>query len=347
MKEFVLHPWEHPAAKFNPRAHAETRLELGGKKRNFLLKLREGVLFFKEPSRAQIFAVPQIFEESLSTDAIGLISAFQREVAAGNYGALFTKRDYFPRLPVRGNFILLVCANGSGWMREHFDDLWFALPEWEKPLAFDLWGADLETRIPAILPSVKDSLLQRIVEPQVRKADTARWEGGTAEEFSALLLAASRLFLALPDSRESGSQLVFKVKSDSAFAPGERGYFWRKFADGKHTDLSFKSAYASPEHEVVWELLEKQFRFVGVKWSEGGEENEAYGRSRVESFFQEGLAQWGEEWRGNWAPQRASFEVAIPDFRNRSAVEKGEAVLLLREWLEGRLPGAQIEAMFG
>src|SRR5690554_119205 len=102
MKDFILHPYEYAGASFNPKAHAEARLEIGGKKRNFTLKIHEGIIYFKEPARAQVFAIPQIYEENLVRDSIGLISRWQRDLAAGNYGAFIAKRDFFAQLPVRG-----------------------------------------------------------------------------------------------------------------------------------------------------------------------------------------------------------------------------------------------------
>lgn len=335
MKDFILQPWEYQGASFDPKAHAETRLEVGGKKRNFLLKLREGVLYFKEPSRAQIFAIPQVWEQSLATDSIGLISAFQRGVGEGNYGALFTKRDYFAKLPVRGHFLLLVRADGTGWMREHFDPAWFSLPEWEKPLAFDLWDDKaFESQVSAVLPIVKDSLLQRTIEPEIRQADTARWIGGTEAEFSALIIAATHLFVPPGNASSNTNPLLFKMKSHSAFAKGEIEGYW------------FKNACRRPAYGAIWQLMEKQFRFVGVRWSEGGEEVEMYPRARVEKVYKAGLEQWGENWRGNWAPQRGSLELAIPHSNVMTAHEKLESALVLRQWLKDKMPAEQIEALF-
>jgi hypothetical protein len=323
MKDFILHPYGYPGSSFNPKAHAETRLEIGSKKRNFVLKIHEGVLYFKEPARAPVFAIPDLVDDALAGDSIGLISRWQREISVGNYGAFIAKRDFFAGLPVRGNFLMLVRADGTGWMREHFDREWFDLAAWEEPQMFDLWNEkELDAHIAAALPWVKASLLQRVVEPEIRSSETLRWLGGSFEEFSSLVTAAVHLFLE-PDF-ENGTDLDFKLKSHSAFAKGDIEAPW------------LKSACLNPKFAEVWQQLERQFHYVGVHWNEGGEKVEMYPRPRSERVFQDGLAQWGENWRGNWAPQRGSVTFRIPGLVKVSEAETQAEKELLENWMMGR-----------
>lgn len=329
MKDFILYPYEYAGSSFNPKAHAETRLEIAGKKRNFVLKVHEGVIYFKEPARAPVFAIVDIVDDALARDPIGLISRWQRDIAQENYGAFIAKRDFFAGLPVRGNFLMLVRADGQGWMREHFDKGWFDLPTWEKPQTFDLWNDKaFEAQIGSVFPWVKASLLQRVVEPETRGAETPRWLGGSFDEFSSLVTAAVHLYLK-PDF-ENGADLDFKLKSHSAFAKGEIDAPW------------LKSACLNPKFDAVWQLLERQFHFVGVHWNEGGEKVEMYPRPRIEQVFQDGIAAWGENWRGNWAPQRGSVTFRIHSPARLSEAEKQVAGELLERWMSGRgltLPG--------
>ena len=331
MKDFVVAPFEFLGSGLNSRAHAEARLEIGGKKRNFVLKLHDGVLYFKEPSRGQVFAVLQIFDANLARDSIGLISTWQREIAAGNFGAFVAKREFFAKLPIRGQFLMIVQSDGNGWMKEHFDGEWFSLPLLDSPPKSDLWDEkSVETQIGELLPLVKASLLQRIVSPEIRQSDAPRFVGGDKDEFLLLIKAAARLFLADSAIQAPAS---LKLKSHSAFAKGEIESFW------------LKNALREPRFAAFWKILEREMPFVGVKWSEGGEQDRQYARPRAARFFEAGLEQWGENWRGNWAPQRGSLSFDVGDFCNCSAHEKLEAALQTRQWLRGKIAESEIEAI--
>ena len=334
MKYFVLLPYEHVGADFNPQVHAETRLEIGGRPRNFLLKMRDGVIYFREPSRGQAYAIPELFDEKLATDRIGLISAWQRAIAAGNYGAFVARREYFEKLPVRGQFLMILKSDGSGWMREWFDDEWFLLPESEKASSTNVWDEKaLESFVDERLRAVKVKLLSRAINPTVRENNLPRWIGGSGEQFAALTIAAVRLFGAYsPDYEQS---VGVKMKSHSAFAKGEGTGFWLAWLGQRRTIVA-----------PLWELLAREFTFVGVRWSEGGEQVEQqYKRTRIEAIYKAGLERFGENWRGNWAPQRADFTIQIPDLTQTTTHEKLESQLLLREWLRGKMPDEQIETL--
>ena len=89
-KHFAISPWEHPGADYSPAPQAETQLEVGWKKRRFWLKMRDGVIFFREPSLVPLYAVPKRFDFEAS-DQEQLIASWKREVEGGNYGSFFTR----------------------------------------------------------------------------------------------------------------------------------------------------------------------------------------------------------------------------------------------------------------
>ncbi|HEX9998595.1 MAG TPA: hypothetical protein VGB45_15755 [Abditibacterium sp.] len=331
MKDFALAPFEFLGSGLSPKAHAETRLEIGGKKRNFVIKLHEGVLYFKEPSRGQIFAVLQLFDANLTRDPIGLVSTWQREVGAGNYGAFVAKREFFAKLPVRGQFLMIVKSDGSGWMKEHFDTEWFSLPLLESPPKSNLWDEKtVESQIGELLPCLKASLLQRTISPEMRQSDEPRFLGSDQNSFLLLVNAATRLFLANTHVHAAAS---LKLKSHSTFAKGEVEGYW------------LKNAQREPRFAAFWKVLEREMPFVGVRWSEGGEQDQPYAPPRAVRFFEAGLEQWGENWRGNWAPQRGSLGFEIDDFTHCSAHEKLEAALKAREFLKGKMAESEIESL--
>jgi hypothetical protein len=335
MSQFILFPWEHAFSGASSRPHAQARLSIGGKTRNFLLKMQGGVIFFKEPSRGQVFAIPEPFEQELSRDSVGLVSRWQSAVTAGNFGAFVLKRDYFPKLPVRAQILIILKPDGSGWMKEHFDDEWFLLPE-DKAVPLDVWNdKDVEFHIRERLPFVQRSLINRALDPQILELDPPTWKAEDGEKITELLVAATRGFIEPSNPWNGDERRILKIKSHSAFSKGDIEGFW------------LKHALHNPKFARVWELLEPRIQFVGVRWSEGGEQLDQYGRTRNAKVFKEGLEKWGQLWRGNWAPQRASFRVQLPDVSNQSAHERLEAGLVLRDWLRGKMSEGEIEALLG
>lgn len=334
MSQFLLLPWEHAFSGASPKPHATARLTVGGKTRNFVLKMRDGVVFFKEPSRAPVFAIPELFDQNLSRDAIGLVSRWQNEVARNNFGAFVLKRDYFPKIPVRAQMLIILKPDGDGWMKEHFDSQWFLLPD-DKRAEVDVWNdKEVDSHVRLRLPFVQRSLINRALNPQVLELDSPTWKGESGEKISEVLIAATRLFIEPSNPWNDNEHRILKIKSHSAFSKGDIEGFW------------LKHALHNPKFARVWELMEPRVQFVGVRWSEGGEQLEPqYARNRSDKVFQEGLEKWGHLWRGNWAPQRASLWVQLPDVSSQSAHERLEAGLLLREWLSGKMGEREIEEL--
>ena len=306
---FVILPWEHAGADFDATPGATVRVEIGGKRRNLLLKTRAGRIFFKETARAQIFATLDIFDDALRGDELS--ERWETSVEAERYGALVTRRSYLSNLPVRAQFIFLVRPDGSALVQEPFDgQSWFELPRaaitpplWHKALVGDA--------VALLMGAAQNAVLSRVVTPAQRALDPVGIVGGTRAEFALLVRGAVEAF-----AKNKTNAFEITLKSHSAFHKGELGSGYRF------------PTHDSPDFARVWALLEKHRPFVGLNWHERREHSE-YSLPESERLQQAGIEQWGENWRGNWAPQRARFQIHF----GASAHEQLESRLTLRDFL--------------
>ena len=289
--------------------------------------MRENMIWFKEPSRGAIYGTFALFPENLARDAIGLISAWQKEVSEGNFGVLLTKRDYFPKTTCRGRLIFLFKNDGSGWMRENFDKNWFDIPVIEPFAPFSLWNPrEAEDALQIVVGAARAQLINRAIAPAVRELEPPQFFGPHADNFESVLRAALQLFVAPQPGNTS-----LKFKGHSSFAKGElEGY-----------DLNW--CLHSPGFALVWQQLETTV-LAGISWSEGGEDLSAYNQKRNEKFYAAGLEKWGENWRGNWAPHRAKWEIELPTDAP-TAHETIEAARVLRDWSRGKSWENELETL--
>lgn len=313
---FSIAPWEHTGAQFEAMSHATVRAEIGGKKRNLLLKIRGGRIFFKEPSRSQIYATLDRFDEGLIGDA--LVEKWEMAVEADNYGALATKRDYLSRLPVRAQLIFLVRPDGSALVQEHFDgDRWVELPR--ASIEPDLWNSgSIGDAAGLLLGAAQNAVLDRAISPTVRDCDPSRFVGCTPAQFALLTRGALNAFV--PGEVRSRLRPTITLKSHNAFHTGE-----------VITNFKFIERSA-PDFARVWEIILENHPFVGLNWHEGEEADNPYPRPRLERLWKAGIEKWGDNWRGNWAPQRAKFEFASDVVV--SAHDQLESRLALRDFLD-------------
>lgn len=312
---FAIAPWEHDGVQFETMPGATVRVEIGGKRRNLLLKIRGGRIFFKEPSRAQIYATQGRFDDDLTGDA--LIEKWETAVEADSYGALFIKRDYLARLPMRAQLIFLVRPDGSALVQEHFDEeTWFELPQ--AAITPSLWHSGLVgDAVGLLMGAAHNAVLNRAVTPAQRDRDLAKFVGATPETFALLVRGAVETFV--PALQKNRLSFEVELKSGSAFHAG---------ADNSPFGSIPES---SPDFGRAWRLLKTHLPFVGLNWHEGAEQNDYYGFQKMERLSRAGREKWGEDWRGNWAPQRALFKLKIKP--NASAHEQLESRLALRDFL--------------
>lgn len=135
--QFILQPWDYPGSGFDPQPHAVSTLEIHGRERTFLLKVREGRVYFRRPgSRPIVWALTRLLPEGESD----IVRFWKAEVGRGNFGiyrvvtrgydATFTRdeaREILGSEPYRSfescpmNILqttpvsVLVGRDGSGW----------------------------------------------------------------------------------------------------------------------------------------------------------------------------------------------------------------------------------------
>ncbi len=305
---FAIQPWEHRGARFDSAPGATARVEIGGKRRSFLLKMRNGRIFFKEPARGQIYATLQRFDGDWSGEA--LLEQWEAAVEADDYGALVTKRDYFVRLSVRAQLIFLMRADGSARVQEHFDgETWFELPR--APVAVSLWHAgSVDDAAALLVGSAQNSLLNRAIAPAARAREAAQFVGCTRATFALLMRGALQAFV--PERQRERLSFEVELKSHSAFQSGADNAPFGSIPE------------SSPDFGRAWALLQTRHPFVGLDWHEGAEHSD-YGRDQSARLSRAGFDKWGDNWRGNWAPQRARF------------AWKSDAIVSAHDQLESRL----------
>ncbi|BCM93189.1 hypothetical protein IAD21_05077 [Abditibacteriota bacterium] len=129
--EFAILPWEHPGAEFDPTPHAQASLEIAGKKRIFLLKMRDGIIYFKDPKRVPTFAILQQFDNSIRGDE--LICAWRDEMERENFGRCYTRPLYDT------DIIAIIRADFSGWISNASHLNWHEIPKKRNGKTINIW----------------------------------------------------------------------------------------------------------------------------------------------------------------------------------------------------------------
>ena len=330
MNIFAIAPHEFAGASFDPEPGAVVRHELGGKTRRFWLKQRDGILYFREATRVQIFAVTRVFAETLDENA--LIEAWKEAIGRDDYGVYFITHRGWPRTLAAGNFCVIVRADGKGWMREHFDEEWrdFGVERNGPP---DFWGAkpNFGAGGSEVFKAAGAQFLERAVAPRHFVSVPARWVGGDGDEMVRVMRSAATLFFGSSDYKSyAGKTLEWRCRSNSAFLGGS-------VAEG----LVWSDSYRV---QRVWDIAKWHFGFVGVQWKKASDDPELiaqYG-PRV---WKRGIETWGENWRGNWIGTQFKTELTSPPLSPPSVHEKLEAALVLREFLGDKIPAAKLEKL--
>ncbi|BCM89698.1 hypothetical protein IAD21_01545 [Abditibacteriota bacterium] len=328
MPFFAIAPWEYPGADFDSNSHATSRLEIGGKKRTFWLKMREGIIFFRESTRIPVFAIPKLFCSDLEHDVDRLIYEWKCEVESDNYGAFIISHRNWPRTPVSANYCIIARANGSGWIKEHFDERWqeFSIPRntqlalWNPKPAY---GSESEK----VVGEMRPHFWNRTVDAAHFQTIPAHWSGGGVTEMLEVLRSAALLWVN-PDKSLHYFRRDFQwsCKSNSAF--------WAGSVSG---DLTYDSSYRI---QLIWDLVKWHYGFVGVEWKKVSDAPEL--QAKFAEQWQRGFDQWGENWRGNWVGRQYKTKFSMSPLSVPSHHEKLESVLTLREFLRDKMPSAKI-----
>ena len=271
MTDFSLSPWEYRGSGASTAPHAKCRAQLGEREREFLLKMRGGVVYFKENKRAPLWAVTRVFERDLAGDE--LIEAWQSEVRRGNHGryivyrpALLTNRENW-RESIDTAMPLIQRADHSGWMREWFEPVWHEIPPHRNGRELDVWGNQFQQATARAFYHVRDATLNRAIEPQQRANIETRWIKGSEAELQRIFSLALRLFV----RADAAAAALLRERGWSYLAsnPGQiAGTNRRLVADG--ADRDFQSRFATLARlESADERIGKAFRAFWLALGEG------------------------------------------------------------------------------
>lgn len=329
---FAISPWEYPGIDFESTPQAVTRLEIGGKKRNFWLKMRDGVLFFREPTLVPLFAIPKLFDQNVAHDPERLVEVWKEEIERQNYGAFLISHRLWPNTPASANYCIILRAEGSGWIKEHFDVQWqqFAL---QGASSLNLWrsGSAYSDVTDLVVRSTRSLFLARSVDAAHFRTVAPHWSGGGSQEMLSVLRSAAYL-LVKPEELSSFDKhpLEWNCKSGSSFWAGS---------------VSGSLAYSSSHHlNLVWNIAKWHYGFVGVEWKKASDSPDLQAQFGTRTWKQ-GFDRWGENWRGNWIGSQYQDKLFMPSLGTPSHHDKLESALVLREFLRDKMPVGKMNAL--
>ena len=328
---FAIAPWEYPGAVFDPTPHAITRADIGGRERVIWLKMRDGVIYFRDAARVQTLAIPKLCDPQLSTDAKALIENWKREIEIGNYGVYAVTRRTWPGTLATSSFCIILCADGHGWIAEHFDNDWQKF-EIALPQTLDLWRkSPFGEECAQVAKQMRARFLDRTVDEVDFRSLPQRWTGGKTEAMVDVLRSAALLWI-VPEKlgKSANNPLEWRCKSNSLFYEG-----------GVSSDLIWASSH---RYNKIWEIVKRYYHFVGVEWRRASAFPELQSQYN-DKVWQQGFEKWGENWRGNFVSEQYQMTLTAPPLSTPSHHDKLEAALILREFLADKMPAAKVEAM--
>lgn len=325
---FAIAPWEYPGADFDPAPHAQTRLDIGGKKRTLWLKMREGVIFFREPTLAPVYAVPKRFDQELAGDPEKLVFEWQREAKGDNYGAYFVSHRKCPGTPAYANYCLIVRPDNTGWMKEHFDEEWREIaplvalknPLWIPKPTYSYTSEQ-------ICKKMRPQFLKREVDARHFQTLGPHWNHDPHEMVSVL---RSTAILWLPTSYMDwffGKPLDWQCKSNSPFRDG--------------AVMGHLTSHQTHRPNVVWDIVKWHYGFVGVQWKRASDHPELIALYKP-TVWQKGYDAYGENWRGNWIGSAFETTLTAPPLSTPTHHDKLEAALCLRDFLADKMPADKL-----
>jgi len=325
---FAIAPWEFPGADFDPAPHAQTRADIGGKKRTLWLKMHGGVIFFREPSLAPVYAIPTRFDKELAGDPEKLVFEWQHEVGRDNYGSYFVSHRKWPGTPTTTNYCFIVRADGSGWMKEHFDEEWHEIIN-PFSLRTQVWSAKptFSHLSETICKKMRPLFLKREVDKRHFQTIASHWNHDPHEMMS-VLRSAAVLWLPTPYMDWFfGKPLDWKCKSNSPFRNG--------------AVVGHLTAHKTHRYNIVWDFVKWHYGFVGVEWKRASDHPELIALFKP-NVWQKGFDTYGEDWRGNWIGSAYETTLTAPSLSPPTQHDKLEAALCLREFLADKMPAEKL-----
>lgn len=333
MHRFSILPGEYRGSGAASQPHAQTRLQIGGRERRFLLKMREGVIYFQEPNRVNMWAVTRVFERELAGEE--LIEAWREEVARANYGRYVVYRPFLFDLKtswsggVQTTMGLVHRANYAGWAREWFDCNWRDVPAHRDGRTLDVWGSQFEKATRRVLHHTHRAFLDRALPASARRDIETRWARGSEAELQRVFALAMRLFVRDDDLNAVSGRTAWIFLASN---PTESGG-WATMSPGSYYQTPLRYA---PNWNDLLKLLEQHFVLCGMSWQRGPTTD------APDSFNARQREKWGENWRGDWEVVTPQIQLAAQPVAHVSAHEKLETALELRDWLQGKIAPRQL-----
>lgn len=318
MLDLSILPWEHRGSGAPTVPHAQTQLEIGGRARKWMLKMREGVIYFAEPKRAPVWAITRIFERNLNGDE--LIKAWQKEIERDNYGRFIIYRPNLPGTSVNTTLAIIHRADYAGWVREWFAPDWHQTPIHRDRKTLDVWGNHFQNATRRAYSHVGEVLINRAMEPGERRDIPLEWIAGDEAELQRIFALAVRVFVRRDETfpQQSGP---FRRSFVASSPINEGGWFSQDWLSSFAADLQ-----VSPAFLPMLRLMESHFVLVGLSWKK------ATHRPKT---------RWGERWRGRFETVAPEIKLTAEIESSLSAHDKLEAQLELRDWLRDKISARQ------
>ncbi len=322
--EFAILPWEYRGSGCDTTPHAFASLDVGGRKREFLLKMRGGIIYFKESQRSQIFAVLRQFESELRDDE--LIKAWSSEIERENFGRFLWRPLSFGGTPATTVIVSITRSDFSGWISDAFHISWLETPRRTGGKILDLWERNITHAINPAIERVRNSLLDRSMPSSERPIVPLRWVLGNEDELRHIFAVGMRLYARTRDGSAYSGYWGF-----AATNPASEGGFFNSAHSNKRGDLIF-----SPVLTDFLRLLQQHFVLVGIDWKHFNIMPD------YASPLRPMVTRWGDDWRGNYQLDTPTILFPAPLVASLSGHERLKLKSELRNWLSDKSTPSQI-----
>lgn len=327
--EFAILPWEYRGTNFAPSPHAVTSLDFNGQKRDFLLKMRDGIIYFKEPKGKVVFAVLRHFDRELRGEE--LTSAWRTEVESENFGQFSWRSTIFMGCLANTVIVSATRPDYSGWISDAFHINWHEVPKHRDGMRLDITKANANMRHVTwrAINRTRPTLVDRAISETECQSLPSHWARGGKAELQRVLALITRLYIRR--GNEVPKRRWYFEATNMASPGGLRGYL-------TPLDQSYnKGLQISPFLRPLIKVLDDNFVWTKMDW-----------QHHTSSASPDGLlndmeTRWGTRWRGNYSFSTPQFTLEAPLVASVSHHERLELSLQLREWLQDKVPSRQIE----
>lgn len=333
--QFFLLPWEHRGASGTVEPHAFSSVEVGGRSRDFRLKMRESIIYFKEPKRVAVYAVTKQFPRALDGDE--LVAAWKSEIARGNYGRFIARHLWFASVPASTVLTLVHRADGSGWIKEWFDSDWLETPPHRDGGRLELWderGFHVANR--RAIRRARPAMLQRVFPHDKAPEIQPRWLSGSEEEARRIVPHFLKLFAPTMGRHfRSFERIPLEL---TACSPSANGVLQHYGIDGNY----FYQFPLSSLTRRAFRVLQEHLAFEEMTWINRHlrDDRRKHSYWKLEEI-RAGNERFGDEWRGNFEMAIGTIRFDIAPFDIPTHHETLESLLEVRDWLDGKISSSQ------